>query len=111
MGEEAARIDPIEAKLCVMFQEGDLTESLLDADVLHAEGGGPTPNVSFRMKLYLLKFTRHPREFEAILHEGPELEEVRNFTDGDIRLPSGATLLVFPEQSQTAKRIVAPMRL
>lgn len=65
-------------------------------------------------KLYLLRFTRHPSEFEERLYTGPELEMVRTSMDSggcSPRLSSGATLLVYPEQYPTAMRVLANTHL
>lgn len=65
-------------------------------------------------KIYVLSFTRHPRDFERILHEGSELEQVRNhMIDNDCspRLPSGAAIFVAPEHYTHALGMVRPLQL
>jgi len=61
-------------------------------------------------KVFLLRFTRHPRALEERLHEGQELEAVRwsmEQAECNQRLPSGGTILVQPEHYTAAKEGVA----
>lgn len=68
----------------------------------------------FFEKAYLLRMSRNPRELEAALTRGPELETLRaSLADAgqDVRLPSGALMLVAPEQYAAVRRAVSQLAL
>lgn len=68
------------------------------------------PDVAAFEELLLLRFTRHPAQFEVAIHEGPELEPLRAkmMEEGcEPRLPSGASLFVYPEQYAAARAVLA----
>jgi len=111
--EPPAIIDEHEAAQVVAVQHAGFVERNLGVDG-NFEEPEPEVNISEFEKIYLLTFTRHPREFERTLHEGRELEQVRaEMVENGLspRLPSGAAIFVIPEQYQHALGVVAPLVL
>mmetsp|Transcript_116550 Transcript_116550/g.206100 ORF Transcript_116550/g.206100 Transcript_116550/m.206100 type:complete len:450 (+) Transcript_116550:93-1442(+) len=101
VGQQPASIEPCEASQIVDGIEATWRASVqLPAepihepeDILHTEMETET--------IYVITFTRNPKEFEQCLHDGYELEPLRVFalTKGQsCRLEQGGSIFVHPEQ-------------
>jgi len=110
--EEAAQIPAEEAAL--LAEAGYASWILHNADAARLPEGAPVSEQPFFEKAYLLRMTRNPRELEAALTHGPELETIRASllnAGRDVRLPSGALILVAPEQYAAVRRAVSQLAL
>lgn len=107
--EPAARISAKEAAQVADEQLATWTQHNAGACVALEAHRSPCAEQTFD-SILLLRFTRHPNEFERCLHEGPELEPVRaSLKEADLspRLACGASIFVYPEEYAAAKRAIA----
>lgn len=86
-----------------------------DAHSASASGGGQLAmQEPYFDKVYLLRMSRNPQELDAALTRGEELETTCASLAAagfDVRLPSGALMLVRPEQYLVVKQAVARLTL
>lgn len=110
--EDAAQIPLEEAALLV--DAGHASWIQHNAAAAGFPEGEPVLEHPFFERAYLLRMSRNPRELEAALTRGPELETIRSsLVDAgeDVRLPSGALMLVAPDQYRAVRRAVSQLSL
>lgn len=114
--EIAADISPEEAALIAAQQQTTWIEHNVNAsgELIPLGTTSEHPEAKAFEKVFLLRFTRNPWEFERRLHEGRELEPVRTALQDagfQCRLPSGAAIFVHPDEYSLTKRLVAETSL
>jgi len=113
--EEAAAIPPETASEIAAEQWARWTIQNVGAA---SSTGGPSVDIGADggpyQPVYLLRLKRNPRELETAIHEGPELEPVRDAMTRvgfSSRLPSGAAMLVEPDHYETVRHMLATISL
>jgi len=112
--EQPARIEPCEASQISGGISSTWMEYVqLPADLNH-EHEEPEDTLHTEMEtetIYVITFTRNPKEFEQCLHHGYELEPLRHFAlakGQSCRLEQGGSIFVHPDQYlQVRARITA----
>jgi len=112
--EVAAEIPPEAASEITREQWASWTTHNVGAATSSGNAAGSVgADVGLYQPVFLLRLKRNPRECETRLHEGPELEPVREAMIGagfSSRLPSGAAVLE-PDQYETVQHMVASVPL
>eukprot|EP00929_Paragymnodinium_shiwhaense_P072466 TRINITY_DN36783_c0_g1_i3.p1 TRINITY_DN36783_c0_g1~~TRINITY_DN36783_c0_g1_i3.p1 ORF type:complete len:261 (-),score=22.84 TRINITY_DN36783_c0_g1_i3:28-810(-) len=107
-------------------QQGSVAEPSLETHVADFQSHGDQPSSSSRSEagqmnepidyetIYIIKFTRNPKELEDVLHAGATLETVRNViikAGYSCRHSSGATIMVYPEHMEEVLQTLSKLDL